>query len=277
MLRVRLSEHDGSRVDWLRFTPSGRLLAGVQPGYSDSWADLREFDPAAGTVRGALVGDRGAVSPDGRWLAAVSYQKMAGVDYLALYDLRAAPLWPRLLADGEFSGGFSYHRAVRPAFDPTGRLLASGGPRWALHEEEPPEVRVHDLATGRERAAVTAAGLLALAFAPSGRTLLAAADGRLDLLDADTLGVVGCCWRAAGPVRELAVSPDGRTVAVASDAGLELVARRADGRPEVRGMLPPATALAFQPDGRLLAAGPDGRVRRWAADRPANGPGTSAR
>jgi hypothetical protein len=111
--------------------------------------------------------------------------------------------------------------------------------------------------------------VVALAFAPDGRSLAAAAQDRREvrLWDAKT-GRALHTLAHVGSVRGLAWSPDGRTLACPCSDGAVYLWDSAAGRErrKLRGHSGAVSAVAFAPDGKLLASGgADGTVRMWDA------------
>ncbi|MFO0950756.1 MAG: CDC27 family protein [Isosphaeraceae bacterium] len=138
--RVRLATLPGhvQRVTDLAFHPAGGLLA------SYSWdGTLRLWDPATGRPLLQLpltIDSRLRFSPDGRWLAAGRYG-----DQLELLEVTPSQVYRTLASDGGLGRG-----AYTPAdVSPDGRLLAVGSV-----EDGAPGVRIWDLASGRQLAAL---------------------------------------------------------------------------------------------------------------------------
>jgi WD40 repeat protein len=109
--------------------------------------------------------------------------------------------------------------------------------------------------------------VVALAFAPDGNTLAAAAHGlrEVSLWDART-GRPRRTLKHAAAVADLAWSPDGQALACACADGAVYVWDTATDRERrrLRGHAGAVTAVAFAPDGRRLASGgADGSVRLW--------------
>jgi dipeptidyl aminopeptidase/acylaminoacyl peptidase len=111
--------------------------------------------------------------------------------------------------------------------------------------------------------------VVALAFAPDGHTLAAAAHGDRDvrLWDARAGRLLRTLTHAAA-VADLAWSADGGALACACGDGAVYVWGATDGRERrrLRGHAGAVTAVAFAPDGKRLASGgADGAVRLWDA------------
>jgi WD40 repeat protein len=200
-------------------------------------------------------------------------------------------------ADGKFlaSGGEAYsgggYGAVRIWEVPSGRevrsiwreygavvqrvVLSPDGKLVAWSEGKANGIAVADVATGRLLGRLHAVGdkdrkgtLPALAFAPDGKMLATASrDSTLRLWDLTTGGEV--FQTKVGPIDRCRFSPDGKVLAILGDgfAGLRLLDvsdRASTGKPKPFPPVRPAPyAIAFSPDGQLLAGGDNGLVRLW--------------
>jgi WD40 repeat protein len=152
------------------------------------------------------------------------------------------------------------------AFDPTGRILASGGndstvQLWDVTRGPQPAIRSRAILTAHR------APVRTLAFSPDGRTLATAgADGSIRLWEVATgreLSSRSGNARNPDPINTLAFSPDGQSIAVGLEGGpgspgrLYVFDGRDLARPAVqlptRAEQGPVECLAFQPDGRRLA------------------------
>jgi len=249
---VRPPEGHHSGIGGLAYGPDGSsVITGGRDG------TVRFWDPSSGTQRGRW--DRPgdpiqflSLSADGRLLATGG-------------GFRPSRLWD--VASGRELRRFEVARHFTPcgALSPDGKSLATGGD----------QARLWDTATGRERVDLSAASsgrwlVKDVGFSPDS-ALLAATDGAV-LLVRDTAR--GAILRRVelpagsapggdlpfGPAAGARVlfSPDGSLLAAAGDrAGVILLLDAASG--EERARLPgdqgTVKALAFSPDGRILASG----------------------
>jgi WD40 repeat protein len=208
-----------------------------------------------------------AFSPDGRMIATAALDGSVRV-----WD--AATNWPTHVISADPGG------AQAVAFSPDGRLLASGGSDGYVHLWNP--------VTGAQFAALRADGpiVTGVAFSPDGSLLAAASwqknpanaaqaslPGDIEVWDARTRTLLARTPLTDGALAGPAFAPDGPLLAYGLDplngraGGAELVLVNAR---TLRPVGPPLSsssqvlAVAFSPDGRLVAAGrDDGTIALW--------------
>jgi WD40 repeat protein len=244
------------------FSPDGTLLASAA---ADNTVKL--WQVATGEVVASLVGQRlgadsAVFSPDGRLLATGGL-----VGGIWLWDVRTGNR-QRVLR------GPAGEPTRSLAFSPDGRVLVSAGGKN--------QVGFWDPATGELLRAVQGTGtaVASVVFSRDGQLLAIAGANRaqplVELREAATGKLV---WRLAtpyssyAPCGSVAFSPDGAQVAAAVDTGFRIWETRS-GRVlhHVRGRHD-VWAVAWSPDGRLLAtAGYHDPVRLWSVAEPRRAP-----
>jgi WD40 repeat protein len=299
--RTRLQGHRGPATS-LVLSPKGDLLASVGYDHVRLW-DAAAAKEGAVLEGGPGFIHAAAFSSDGRTLVAATTFQTQAPGPASLVGLLAsgcpAPAWsaaallsPRVPHTGVALGSLHvwdvatarrralFHtgahglRAV--AVSPSGASLITGDSEGF--------VRIWDAATGQERGALEAhrGPVLALAFSPDGQTLASGgSDGVVRLWQAANGQSRGKVEGVLGAVRCFAFSPDGRFLAWGKDDRASLGVGGFDSEPgavylldfaarQVRELGKHAAAvhaLAFSPDGRLLAsaAGAERRLGRTEA------------
>ena len=251
---LRKLGHGG--IVWsIAFLDAGKTLATASED-----GKIRLWDVEAGTLRrvlftGHLPARHLAASPDGGLLIA-----------RALGELKAwdARTWREVAAPKEVGD------AGPLAVAPDGRALFTGN---GYTSRAVGLLRAYDLPAGtlRWEAVGYARRVIAVAFAPDGRTIAAGVSeyvreqdwfsesGHVELRDARTGAVRQTLAR---PARSLAFAPDGKALAVGFGNAVELWdPATGETRPILKGG-DLVGAVAFAPDGRALAAGFGGSTLR---------------
>lgn len=232
----------------LGFTADGRGLLAVGKSGIVRW-DVRTgsrstpgpVDPArSGEPAGAL-----AVSPDG-----ASYAEGTATGAVRLHDARKV---------AELLGHSGAIASL--AYAPDGRTLASGG-RDGLVTLWSPGTR-----TARRVLAGATGAVGCVRFAGDGRVVAVAAERGVTLWDAATGTPLAALGGADHRASALAVAPDGGTVATAGGDGLIRLWDVATGVQRLAWNEPGCRALAFAPDGKMLASAARRGVALWDTGR----------
>ena len=242
--------------DPISFLPDGKtLLALEQSPHSPSYR-FTVWDVASGRRTRALEGSarwwpRCALSPDGRILAAGSYQSGAP---LLLWDVSSGRQLPPLPAADQGA-------AYSAAFSADSRTLAVS----ALGRK----IRLLDTRSWRETAPPLDVAAVRAAFSPDGRLLAAGTQaGTVRVWETASWREIRTFSAHSGFVHHIAFSPDSMTMLTASGSNLVSLWNMTTGRPTVTlgGHSENITSAAFAGDGGVLVTcSADGAVRLWPA------------
>ena len=264
--RIILSGPDSS-VGSLAFSPDSSTLA-----TGGSWRDgaVRLWEIDTGRLIVTFGGHAGYInsvvfSPDGTTLASSSWDNTVW--------LRDTATWqPRIILR-------DYIYAISSlAFSSDGRTLATGG-GW-----QDGKVRLWDVETGRRKAIFGghADGIRAIVFHPDSSTIATVGDddideGRIRLWNTDTGQLKTTITGHTSSILSVAFSPDGTTLATAggwpgnsgSSRKQDVAIRLWDAdtghlKATLMGATHGVRAIAFSPDGTILAAGiRDSNIQLW--------------
>ncbi len=292
---------DGAFVLGVAFRPDGRRLATACGGFytQEHRGGLKVWDVATGELRRTLCGPKRSVwsvafSPDGKRLASGASEDSTvklwdvetGLEALTLRGHTEA-VWGVVFSDdGRKLLSASGDRTVRvwdatPTGEPSGlgpRTLATlpdGVLAVAYHPDGRRlataclngDVTVWDAATGRAIHTLPAPRVCAVAFSPDGRYLAAGTTGRVIKIWEAATGKEVLRLPVETVVTSVAFSPDRRHLAAAVGRAVRLwdLSTGAPG-PSLQGHADFLTAVAYSPDGLLLASADfGGDVRVWDA------------
>jgi WD40 repeat protein len=221
-----------------------------------------------------------AFSPDGKRLAVAGKPAWAGANAVALLDPRTGKELRRLATPEPVTGlAFSPNGKRIAAIQDNGILLFDGVTgdatnRIELKASQPDQVlfardgnllvalrdgTAMKLESSGANVWIAARTRLAyrIALSPDGKTVAAASDGVVALLDAATGKELRHVGNGGGASRWVEYSPDGKRVATATNGEIQLIDLDTGKRhdfPSVRGVVTqPWLALSFSPDGKYLA------------------------
>jgi WD40 repeat protein/serine/threonine protein kinase len=244
----------GSNIEvWsAAYSPDGKtLITGTSGGALLRW-DVEKLPGGGRPLDGSFSPvSKIAFAPDGKIFATANWDHS-----LNLWD-----------ADGSVLAVLKGHRAsvLSVAFSPDGELMASAS--------RDKTTKIWDMVERREIRTIPAQGepVNAVAFSPDGKLLATGSGdwridkpGEVELWDPATGSHVGNAWHSPRDVKDLAFSPDGKHLAVAHAASREpggdgavaiLSVGLRPGPVTILSCPTGATAVAFSPDGSLLAVG----------------------
>jgi WD40 repeat protein/tetratricopeptide (TPR) repeat protein len=280
---IRPLERSGSSLV-SRFSPDGQLIAAAVGG------GLRLWDAATGRLVQELpTCDKSrihsvAFSPADNRLLAVGHGGLAGVSYVALWDIDSGSELARLAGATDLPGFkvTEYTGAVGTlAFSPDGKYLVAGfgSKQLFTSESSPNPLKVWEVATRRaiRRLSGHTGFCVSLDFSRDGSRMASGSrDGTAILWSTKTWGAERTLQNSdkdsefdrskRGMVEDVAFSPDGETLALGSYEGTVQLWDVATGRllETLEGHSSGVSAVVFSPDGRTLASGSgDQTVRLW--------------
>jgi WD40 repeat protein/tRNA A-37 threonylcarbamoyl transferase component Bud32 len=230
----------------LAWSPAGTLLAS-----GDEAGDLRLWSPDGRRVP-RVVGNLGARAVGVAFIDAATLVAVGGDGAVRRIPLEASPGLARLV--GRHTGGpFGVASAAALAFDPAGRMLASGGDDSLVHLWDVEHgTHVRTLAGHTNR-------IEALGWTPDGELLVSASvDGTLGLWSPESGERLATLVGHEREVTDLLLIDEHAALSCSLDGTLrrwDLEARAAAGAPLALGL--PLRRLAHAPDRQRIAAGAD--------------------
>ena len=234
----------------LAYSPDGKTLASI-----DTYGEVSLSDAETGRTLVDSIGTKltsVAFSPDGTLFASVGWNGQLA-------------LWDRATGEPKVAAEKTRFRLFSVAFSPDGRTIAAGGDAVVL---------LWDMQARRWTAQITGQQkdrVWSLAFSPDGKLLASGGNTTLGLWDSKTGSPV------IAPIvtdkdsdyllqTNVAFSPNGKLLAYregGNRAVLWDVAHRRPSGSALSGQKGTISALAFSPDGSLIATGADGAVVLW--------------
>ena len=254
-------------VSFLVFSPDGRRLAcggqfsiEVEPPYWQYTSEIRLIDLATLAERVTIPGvekhvmDSAAFSPDGKTIAAVSYEVSHDIGSRGLVKFWDTATWK------ERASASRARPATYVAYAVDGSTLVTASREWIV---------LRDPSDGRERVSLYQGSFTSkdelIALSSDGRTL-ASSNGRFMLWDLRAAAAAPTAGGHRFEVTCLAYAPDGLTLASGSfDRTVKLwdVAKRRP-RATLIGHGAEVVRVAYAPDGRVVASvDADCQVRIW--------------
>ncbi len=250
---------DEDNIGAAAFSPDLRYLAWVSRFHHDPEMQktIQVWDLASGKRVFTLKGHPSefitvmAFSPDGQRLAsACSLDAQHTV-------LEQVKVWDLITGSAvrTIGSGLGFRSVGCLAFSPNGKRLATGGDC-----SQDPAVRVWDVATGKELAALAVdRTVLAVAYSPDGTRLAASCGATLRAWDTSS-GKERYTQPGAGS--RIAFSGNGRWIA-SNGPGGSITIREAAGGGEVVRLPSASRCLAFSPDNERLAADDSSQIKIW--------------
>ena len=248
-------------VATVAFSPDGNTLAAGDYGPAGliklwDWRAGKEAGPA---LRHDDIVLNVSFSPDGRYLAAIKSKDWSGNPELLMWEVASGETAFRVRHSGP-----SYLLREQARFRPDGRAIATRDANGVL--------RLWEVPSGSPLGERPLDGDGVTRFSPDGRTVAAAANLGVRLLDGGTLAPLpGGYLPHPDPIRDVAFSPDGALLLTAHETGSaqlwDVPTRKPVGPPAV--LIGPIRAVTFTPDGRTcVCVAADGTVRRWPVPAP---------